>query len=179
MSKKIDIRGIFSDHYNTLVDYADGRRNYLDLLVQFLVPGIAASLYWYYAPSLKDGVGQSIDQAIVAAFAIFTALLFNLQIMMMGLLSSHSEGNFGQESENEALQKRKAAEKKEFIRQIFYNISYAILVAISLVSISILLVFFDLTESFPFKILEMYLVAHFLLVGLMVLKRTHSLFTHF
>ncbi len=187
MSTKFDITGIVADHFGTLVDYSTGDRNYMDLCIQFLLPAIIVLLYWHFAPSLCNGVGQSIDQAVIAAFSIFTALLFNLQVMMMGLLSSSNnsvelpQSGSGTEPnlENQALASRKIKGKRDFITEIFYNISYAILVAITLVGVSIVIIFFDLSSFFLLKFVEVYLVSHFLLVGLMVLKRTHSLFTHF
>ena len=176
MSNKISIYLIIKDHLGTLTNHSSGKLDLFDHFVQFIVPLLLCVIYYFYCPNFGSGVGSNIDQAIVAAFSIFTALLFNLQIMIMGLLDKPLE-LIVPESENEVLNHKKKERKQNFIRQIFYNISFAVLISISLVTISIVLVFFGGTEWVFTKVIEIFLVSHFLVVGLMILKRTHSLFS--
>lgn len=177
MSSKFNVQQIFVDHWSTIRDYSTGKLSYSEVTLQLLIPASIAIVF-YLVVELTAQIGDRIDSGIIAAFSIFTALLFNLQIMIMGMMRTETH-EIVPRNENEQLQYRTKRTRSEFIKEIFYNVSYAILVAIALVAISMFVVFFDLSENRLLKTAEVFLVCHFLLVGFMVLKRTHSLFTTF
>jgi hypothetical protein len=174
MSSKFNVLKIIVDHWSTLRDHSTNRISYSDAGLQILIP-LLISLVFYLVAEIEPETGNRIDSSIIAAFAIFTALLFNLQIMIMGMMRPE-EPPIETKSENDQLKARSMIMRKTFIKEIFYNVSYAILIAITLVAISIFIIFFNASGSKILKTLEVFLVCHFLLVSFMVLKRTHSLF---
>lgn len=178
MSAKFNIQRIIGDHWRTLRDYSTGSPSILDLSAQLLLPLLVSGFFGFFGPAIAGDIGYRIDAAIVAAFSIFTALLFNLQIMIMGMINN-SQKSAPSLNENDVLETKSATRRTDFIKEIFFNISYAILIAIILVAISIFLVFFDFSSIRLIKIIEIGLVSHFLLVGFMILKRTHALFSLF
>jgi hypothetical protein len=158
MLTKVDVRQIVADHLGTLTNYATGKKSPGDMLLFFLVPLVgAAVLVW-----LRFLLNANAANVLITALSIFAGLLFNLLVLAHGLLRSADNRNFEDE--------------RGLIREIYSNISYAIL--ISLITIVVLLGLIFPGPRWAWMIasgVAYYLILNFILTLFMVLKRVHVL----
>lgn len=175
---KINIIGIIIDHVKTLHDYnhreqKDGVKTEKiardDFLTFFLLPFFAAVLLATLGPSLnKDTYTVS-----VSIFAIFSALLLNVQIALFSIYHrswSQLEDNNLQSMKNDRIDTRGF-----LIRQLNTNISYSIVVSCSAVMVFFFLYVFNFSSIISTCICY-FLFIHFFLTLLMIIKRAHALF---
>ncbi len=163
MTGKIDVTRIIKDHWATLCDDRNNRYSVRDFLTFYGLPAlVGASLIWF-------GVlfGKTISSALTTAFSVFAALLFNLLILIYDIVSK-SNGN-----------KNVFSLKSKFLRQIYSNISYSVLVSVSII---VFLLLYYLVFSLGYQRLSYVaaflvytLAGNFILTLLMVLKRVHIL----
>jgi hypothetical protein len=161
MFGKIDVREIVTDHFGTLVDNSTQRASPSDYALFFGLPVlIAAALAWM---GLKLDAGAV--NVLITVLSIFIGLLLNLLLLIHGLL--HRESG-----------ERDPAER-QLLRQLYRNISYDILISIvalfPLIALAILPNSGWLTRTA--STIVFFLVGHFLLTLLMILKRVHALLT--
>lgn len=174
---KINILNIIYDHIGTLThpadsEFIDGERPKMlpeDFLIFFLIPVIVAAVAVYFGAEVKrETFGISIS-----VFAIFTALLLNVQIALFSVFqrrwSTRSDSNL------DAMQREKMEERNKFICEININISYLILISCSSVSIFIGFYVFEYSGVIA-SFLGILLFLHFIFTLLMVIKRSHVLF---
>jgi len=164
MFNKIDISNIFNDHIATLVDNSTGERATGDIILFFVLPLIPALLMVLYKASLDT----NIVSILVTCMSVFAALLFNLLLLIYDIIrkSTNGAGSLDQ--------------KLRFLKQIYSNISFCILIAILTLILS--LSHFIIQELFPLRIIVVafvyYLVTVFVLTLFMVLKRVHVLLSN-
>ena len=161
MLDKINVIGIVGDHIRTLRNYGTDRPSVSDLLLFFGVPGVVAIILLHFYGILSPPLTASVTTLL----SIFAALLFNLLLIVYDVTGRREE----EEDRNKL--------KQEVLREVFSNISFAILVAIcAIVSILNLLLFEEIyTAQQVLSVLSFYLVVLFLLTLLMLLKRVHVL----
>lgn len=107
---------------------------------------------------------------MLAVVAIFAGLLLNLLMLAWGFVV---DPRFG-------CADSAAQAKRRFLREIHQNLSFAILVSIAVVVLSLIGLFFTKDSKsegtpWPLTFLLRVFVANFVLTLLMVLKRIHSL----
>lgn len=166
MFRKIDVNLIIRDHIKTLVDYATGKLMPADIFLFFILPLIIAVLIIWV---LKFPVNESSANALITSLSVFSALLFNLLLLIYDIIRK--------EDEKTCRRSRRQAVMREFLRQIYSNISFCIFVAVLCVII-LLFAYFDTQSALYYQILSLlvyYLVGVFLLTLLMVLRRVHVL----
>lgn len=158
---KINTTGIVKDHLRTLVHEHSGKLSVSDLVLFYGTPLITAFLLVWF----KGAFGKTIGGVLVTSFSVFAALLFNLLLLIYDIV---------RKSDN-AL----SAVKSKFLGQIYHNISYAILTAISTI---VLLLGYFVALALPstkarvvLAFLVFALAANFILTILMILKRVHVL----
>lgn len=161
MIEKIDISNIVKDHISTLKNYETDKYSLWDFVLFFFVPFLIGGGLVYFHFMLTKG----IVNGLVTSLSIFAALLFNLLLLIYDIIqkTENSEGIKGL--------------KTTFLRQIYTNISFCILVAISTV-ILLLISFLDIEIDLFHCILAFfvyYLVSLFILTLFMILKRIHIL----
>lgn len=157
MSSKINIICIISDHIDTLVDEGSGSVSKTDYITFFAVP-LACGIGGYF---LSVPIDKDIAAGAISALSIFAGLLINVLVLIYTIKSGNSHDE-------------KTAIEVKFLRQIFANLSFAILIA---VATTIVLVLIPAAQSFA-KILTSVAVAfsaNFVLTLLMALKRLHLL----
>ncbi len=162
MFSKIDIRDIVRDHFATLVDYETGRRSFSDHILFVVIPLIASGVLLL----LRIQLSEPAVTVLITALSIFAGLLFNLLVLI------------------DSLADRKAAptgdsDARLMMKSIYANLSYAVL--ISLLTL-VPLCLFALTQNCTVRVVtsgfSYFLISHFLLTLLMVLKRIHALLAH-
>ncbi|PHR04608.1 MAG: hypothetical protein COB31_02980 [Erythrobacter sp.] len=165
---KIGVGRIFLDHLKSLYDAKTGRVSATDLFVFYGCPSIFAILVYLDQFSFEDGVyNQSI-----AVFAIFSALLFSVQIALFGIYSKEYSAK---DEFSELYAQARVKKRRKIIRQTNSNISY--LIVISSLSVTLFLAASVIRVSDRFEpALAIFLYSHFMLTLLMVIKRVHALF---
>lgn len=162
MLDKVNVTRIVVDHIRTLRDNRTGRLSIPDLLLFFLVPGVISGVLLYSYGSLE----RNLINIVATSLSIFAALLFNLLLIVYDVMAKVEGSN----SNDDKL-------RRQVLREVFSNISFAILVAIwAIVSILVLVLVNGVNEAeYVWSFLISYLVTLFLLTLLMLLKRVHVL----
>lgn len=161
MIEKINISQIVKDHISTLKNYETGKYSFWDFVLFFFVPFLIGGVLVYFRFKLT----KEIVNGLVTSLSIFAALLFNLLLLIYDIIrkTENSEGINGL--------------KTTFLKQIYSNISFCILIAISTV-ILLLISFLNIEIALLHYILAFfvyYLVSLFILTLFMILKRVHIL----
>ena len=165
MLDKVNVTRIVTDHIATLKDYATQRYRPTDFVLFFGVPAILTGVLVYFYGTLQP----HLTTIVATSLTVFAALLFNLLLIVYDAISKSTPDN-----------SRSAQLKHSFLREVFSNISFAILLAI--LSIVAVLAFVFLAQvQIAASLLSgvtYFLVSLFLLTLLMLLKRVHVLISH-
>ena len=156
--QKIDLRHVFSGHVNTLVDEETGSKLWGDFLIFYGFPFVVSIILYVRGVILSD---VALDVA-TNALAILAGLLFNLFVLLHSLSwpkKTHPMKDTG----------RRMAE------QVYTNIAYCILV--SLIALVALIISANSSSCSRVRLISsgvsVYLIVHFGLTMLMVLRRTY------
>ena len=159
MSSKIDVRDLVRDHLATLVDRRTGRKSALDLTVFFVLPLIASAALAARGWTLS----REASSILITALSIFAGLLFNLLVLVHGLIRR----------DDPLLQ----VDERVLLKQIYANISFATLISLTaLVPLVGQALWND--AGWPGRLLSSlsyFLIGNFLLTLFMILKRVHTL----
>jgi hypothetical protein len=175
MSSKIDIRDIVRLNYKTLYDDRNGRPRVRDYLLFLGVPLSVATLPFWTSASLSSTRG------LLAAVSVTGGLLFALMIMVLQMAADTAARAESQGVEAGLLRRVKV------LRELSANVSYTVLVAIFSTVVLATGEFLlpsgtapipgrQIVEPQPewFTALVVFILSHFLITLLMVLKRTFS-----
>ncbi len=160
MLRKIDLRDVVRDHFRTLVRYPDTRTSPADIVLFVLLPlalaAGAAALHILLSPVAVD--------VLTNAMAILAGLLFNLLVLIHSLARGY-QGPTG------------TADAQNLLQQVYANIAYSILLALlALVPLVFVASAPDARRlAIVASSVALFLVIHFTLTLLMVLKRVHAL----
>ncbi|MBF0383473.1 MAG: hypothetical protein HQL69_20835 [Magnetococcales bacterium] len=170
MSSKIDVRRILSDHIQTLRNEKTNKRSLWDLTLFFLIPACLGAF------SIHKGFSFSDDAVgvLITALSIFAGLLINVLVLIYSIFQNITEDGSGQNEQGLSTR----GEEKRFLREIFANISFAILVAVSTVILVSLAQAFDIKQPVVFSGIVVAFSINFILTLLMALKRIHALLSH-
>lgn len=182
MSSKINIWSIVIGHLTTLRDSSSEKVSLLDYFTFYGIPVLIAVLFSVFG--IK--VTADANSLLVNFGAIFTALLLSVLV----LVYDQGEKLRGVKTDN--TQSHNIELKKNLLEQLYFNICYAIVVAVALVFLCLVYTFLP-DKSFVFSLskftytidLKLYLasplilivVMNLLLTILMVVKRMHTLLT--
>jgi hypothetical protein len=162
MFEKISVREIISDHLDTLRAYDTKRRSVSDLVLFFIVPLILGILLARIRPQLTP----ELAGVLATSLSVFAALLFNLILLIYDIIDRTLDSP-------EAVNK-----KREFLNQIYSNVSFCILACI----LTLLILLLDFLNLIIWRWLQTliafgvyYMVGVFILTLFMVLKRIHVL----
>lgn len=177
MFTKISVIGIIKDHISTLKSSRTNKIYYPDIILFFLVPAAISSVMAYLGIPLNDG----LVNALITSFSIFSALLFNLLLLVYDISGKNSD----QTKPTDPLEIKRIAQKHELLREIYVNVSFSILV--STIAVVILLSYFLKPSNCRFWLFNIcslqwllafavyYLAVQFILTLFMVLKRIYKL----
>jgi hypothetical protein len=153
---KFDITEVVIDHFSTLRDYRNGKISVQDITITLLAPLIVSIL----AIPFSGMTYHNQEGNIIIALSVFAALLFNLMILILD-------------------KNKKASELEQSqLNEIYYNISYCILVALFDIALLLLLSIIN-TSSIVIllciiRFLSFFLLLNFFLTMLLILKRMHK-----
>ena len=156
--QKIDLRHVLSGHVNTLVDEETGSKLWGDFLIFYGFPLVVGVTLYVRGVILSDG---ALDVA-TNALAILAGLLFNLFVVLHSLSwpkITHPMKETG----------------RRLAGQVYANIAYCILISlIALVALTISANSSSCGRArLIFSSVSVYLIVHFGLTMLMVLRRTY------
>ena len=162
MFSKINVTEIVKDHLDTLRDYATGKIMIGDIIIFFIFPLLAALFVVFILQFLLTDAAANV---LVTSLSVFSALLFNLLLLIYDIIRKE-----------ERHQKPKNKMPK-FLKEIYSNISFSILIAVICIAI-LLLTFLDISNQYFNHFLSFtvyFLVSLFILTLFMILKRIHVL----
>jgi hypothetical protein len=183
VSTKVSVSRIIAEHLATLRPQGTSAGySKLDMVTFYGVPTIAAAIYYAMMPTLTNDAVTQIDSVLVAAFSIFAALLLNMQVLIIGLRDRREgdtqSGSQDRSPEDQHLIDQLSAARHKHIAELFANVSYCIVVSIVLVGGTVISIFLQLQSRPLLKAIQFFVILHFALTGIMVLKRMHVLFSH-
>lgn len=181
MSSKINIWSIVTGHIMTLRDSSSGRVSLLDYVTFYGMPVAIAALFSISGIQVSEGA----NSLLVNFGAIFTALLLSVLVLVYD--QGEKLRSINDESKNHNIEL-----KKNLLEQLYFNICYAIVMAVILVFLCLVYTFLPdkacviSLSNISFSLdLKMYLASPFFLIVvlnllltiLMVVKRMHTLLT--
>lgn len=153
---KFDITEVVIDHLSTLRDYRNGKISVMDITITFLAPLIVSIL----AVPFFGMTYHSQEGNIIIALSVFAALLFNLMILILDKKKNTSDI------------------EQDQLNEIYYNISYSILVALFDIALLLLLSIINKSSILivlcAIRLLSLFLLLNFFLTMLLILKRMHK-----
>ena len=181
MSSKINIWSIVTGHIMTLKDSSNEKVSLSDYVTFYGIPITIAVLFSVFG--IK--VSEDANSLLVNFGAIFTALLLSVLVLVYDQGEKLHLANDKTQNHNIEL-------KKKLLEQLYFNICYAIVVAVVLVFLCLVYTFlpekaclFSVSKFYFSFDLKLYLVSPFILIVvlnllltiLMVVKRMHTLLT--
>lgn len=167
MFSLINVLGIIEEHYKTLK--LDAKLRFI-ILIFFLIPLLVASLL-----IIKDKLlTQNSVNALITAYAIFTALLLNVIFIIYDIMGKLKITN--KDSTDDIAEEVKYKNQKKLLEHLYSNSVYSLLISIIIL---IILILETLIEVWNIKgyILCIFsgftylMIAHFLMNLLMITKR--------
>lgn len=163
---KFSVADIIFDHYRTLHHHGTGRPRMADYMVYLGLPLAGAALGWWV-----NARARNIPE-LLAAVAILTGLIFNVFVVLFNLPLRASE----------KIESADLDVINELAEQLRANVSYAVLVGISLTAfLGVAAMFSDTSQPLPTAptLVIIFSGVQMLLTIFMVLKRVRSLFRAF
>ena len=162
MFSKINIKYILIDHIKTLRSHRTGKFSIGDIALFLGIPLMLSSFLSFGSHIRLD---VNFINALVTSLSVFSALLFNLLLLIYDILRKDNKESLGAET------------RRQFLKEIYANISFSILISVVTI-VFLLILFFDLKIEWLIDIINAivyFLVINFILTILMVLKRVHIL----
>lgn len=171
MFEKVNIFRIVKEHFGTLVNVQTKRTNWYDIATFYILPmTLSVSLYIYSVTPTP-----SVINIVVTSLSIFAALLFNLLVVILAYPNTPTPPRVDQNV------------RVEYIREIYVNIAYAILVALLTIIFCVVLLALEPNQqvqqpdwvNHAYKLTAMitqFSFLNFILTLFMILKRVHILF---
>jgi hypothetical protein len=167
MLDKINVIRIVTDHYSTLKRYNRTNICKSDLLTFVALPFLLAVVSAYLNLKFTD----PIINILISALAIFSGLLFNLLVLLHAIKIRNV--NYINEKDT-----------KDFFKQIYANISYALFISILIVTLLCIVIFFRSNAAVTLNLRDpilvrfgngviFFLLAQLMLTLLMILKRMY------
>ena len=164
MFSKINVSQILKDHLKTLRDQETNRFFAGDVFTFFVIPMIVSLVILFL---IKFTLDKDTSNILITSLSVFSALLFNLLLLIYDIVRREERASNTVDSPLMV----------NFLRQIYSNISFSILISVICVALLLITllgikaVWFNQIISF----IVYYLVMLFLLTIFMVLKRVHIL----
>lgn len=158
MIYKINIRDIIRDHFKTLVDQNTGKPGFDDYFSFLALPIIISFIF----VCLGFDVDSNAIETIIGSLAIFVGLLFNAFVILIDIARKHQNKEI----------------KRIIVKEVTASIAFSILLSF-LVIIVMLLGFIDklpIYVKLSIDFFSFFLLAEFLLIFLMIIKRTYLIF---
>lgn len=172
ISDKINLTQIIKAHAQTLRDVNSQRISLLDYFYLLFCPLILSVL----ASIFLDQKTDAYLTAIIAIYAIFSALLINAQIALYTIFQSWSKPvQSGSDTKNSRIRASKSNDGRRLMAEVNSNLSYMVVIAALALFLTILFVMANIATKVEVFISVLFL-SHFLLTLMMVIKRMFLIF---
>jgi hypothetical protein len=159
MLDKIDVRDILKDHCRTMVLYDSGKTSIEDILLFFCLPILISVAALWLGILLTDPAVN----VLITAISILGGLLFNLLVLIYTVAERFAPPTGKKDAQ-------------QFLREVYSNIAYAILMCILCLIPLIGLVINERPHiELILNAIAIALCVHLTLTLLMILKRLHTL----
>lgn len=173
MFGKVNISRIVSDHWATLHASHTDKISWWDVLLFGGMPLIPVIIFWDTTANDKNGAFWDIA---LTSLSIFAGLLLNLLVLLYGLIEKPITN---EQSDDPVVAKENAKTRNLLLREVYYNVSYAVLVAVlSILALVFLMVVGKESIERLLSSALYFLLAHFVLTMFMILKRIHALLSY-
>ena len=176
MTTKFSNLQIIKDHIRTLKLYNSEATDRISILLNFFIPFFLAITFLYFHNFLIP----SIITVLITVLSIFIALLLNLLFLMYSILSRRLQGGDKEaSSKDESVHSIENKVRIRLLKETYYNVQFSVLSCIYALIAIILYVllptelYLDLFLGF----VVYYFLFVFIVTLLMILKRTHTLFS--
>jgi hypothetical protein len=185
---KMNILGIIKDHFSTFKNYETKKSRPMDYIIFLIVPFLIGLFFVYIHPDLNGGnPNAGTTNALLICASVFTALMLNLLVLVYNLMQKNNNENKEDDKnkEKDGDQVETDDYSEDFIKEIYYNISFSILTSMTLVillAIYALNIFqqisinghsYDIYPIISFLIYFLFFL--FILTIFMILNRVHIL----
>lgn len=153
---KIDVREIFRNHFKTLVNDNSKKADFSDWFSFLIIPVVLSTILVIFNVLLSDRASN----IVIATLSILVGLLFNVVVIIFDIIKRDNSKEI----------------KNELLRQLLTNISYAILISLIIIAATIATYFNQKFTILLFNWLVYFLIFHFAMTVLMILKRIYNLF---
>lgn len=156
--EKVNITTIVKNHLSTLRNHSSKKVGFDDYFTFLILPLLGASiLIW-------NGIFIDIDYSrlIVTCLSILVGLLLNVNVLVFNIAKREKDNNL----------------KTDIIKQIFSNISFAILLSVFGIITVLVTGINQLILKYVIHFIVYFLLIEFFLTLLMVLKRMYILFSY-
>lgn len=163
---KFNVGTIISNHVKTLKNQEEDKYSLYDLGFSFIAPLIIAVLLSIFGhPISTSSVG-----VIVTAFSVFAAFLLNILVVLFTMVERAKDGGNTQDTYNGDI-------KKTVIKETYHNISFALLLSIFIVVLTILLILLPTIYFISNLIAGIgdFLIFIFIATILLILKRINAI----
>lgn len=151
---KINIFQIVVDHFGTLKVAGRQALSIFDLFVFFVLPAMFSFALYHFNVTVSDRILEQFS----VGFSIIFGFLLNVQVLIFSIGKRHAD-----------------SDRLKLLKETFANVSFAILVSLLVLSMSIILLFFDsesMTRIWAGYVL-FYLLGVLLFTIIMIFKRVH------
>ncbi len=155
---KVRVGSIILNHFKTLANHNTKKFEWDDIFTFFVTPAIASALLVCLDIELSDNA----TNIIITTLSILVGLLFNVIVIIFDIIKRDATKEL----------------KNEVLNQLLTNISYAILLSIFIIAITLFTyIEIKIVEQIASAIVY-FLIGNFFLTVLMILKRMYLLFTN-
>lgn len=163
---KFSVGVIFRDHLKTMRSFGQEKLNWIEVSFVFGVPLL--SMVVQVLMSLK--LTENVASIVVSATSIFAGMLLNLWVLLYSIISGSGlkQSDHGIDDEKE----------KELIKQLFANISFAILACVIIVIFSLITLTCIRLLVLPAQAVVYFFGPLLFILVSQILKRFHMLLEH-
>lgn len=155
---KINVIGIIIDHFRSFRHQFSGKPNRRDFVLFIILPLILGLT----TIPCRFKISENAINILLTSLSVFSALLFNLLLLTYDITKKESPQTHPR--------------KFEFLKEIYSNISFAIVIGLLLITFLLLLLFSPtIFLSMMLTAIIVFLLGLFVLTKLMILKRIYSL----
>lgn len=172
MCTKLNITSIVKDHLNTLYNNRTQKISITDIIELYFLPFLLSLILVLI---INFGLTSDITSILITSFSIFTALLFNLLVLLFDIVNKNK--TIPADATDE--EKKGLSNKLRLLKEVYSNISYCILVSI-IVLVLLIISLVSTNEIFikTMGILVYFGCLNFILILIVILKRIHILFSN-
>lgn len=155
---RINVTAIIRNHLASLKNVNTGKSEFSDFILFLFLPILMAGTLIFFKVTLTEGM----INILITSLSIFIGLFFNVLVLIIGTLVKNATENL----------------EKKILQELIDNVSYTIIISMLSILFGIFSIGFKGIMGSVFNGVTFFILFHFLMTVLLVLKRIYLLFTH-